>query len=55
MGTRISARCHTGPMKPALIACGVFLVGLALIGAISNADFVPSGVRDVPDSVANIW
>ena len=43
------------PMKPALIACGVFLVGLILLAAMSNADFVPSGVRSVLNSVANIW
>jgi hypothetical protein len=42
-------------MKMALIACVVFLVGLGLLAAISNADFVPSGVKAVLDSVANIW
>jgi hypothetical protein len=55
LDTRISARCHNGSMKLALIACGVFLVGLILLAAMSNADFVPSGVRSVLNSVANIW
>jgi hypothetical protein len=38
-----------------LVAWGVFLAGLALLAAISNADLVPSSVRAVLDSVANIW
>jgi len=42
-------------MKTVLIACGVFLVGFALLTGASDADIVPGGVRQVLDDVASIW
>ena len=42
-------------MKIALIACGAFLVGAALLAGVSDADFVPGGVRQIFDDVASIW
>jgi hypothetical protein len=42
-------------MRPVLLAIGIFLIGLALIGAIPQADLVPGGVRTVLQDVASIW
>ncbi len=42
-------------MKATLLACGVILVGLALLATLSGTDLVPSGVRAVLDDVTNIW
>ncbi len=42
-------------MKTLLTAGIVFLVGVALLGVIPDADIVPTGVRAVLDNVDSIW
>ncbi len=56
LGEALRTQGWQNPVMKTLLTAGiVFLVGVALLGVIPDADIVPTGVRAVLDDVDSIW